>query len=124
MTRQMLDKLISEMFSAKAEYPWSSAPSFAVYRHENNKKWFAVIMDIPRSRIGLSGEGNISVVNLKVEPMLTGALCENDGIYPAYHMNKNHWITAEITDRTDKERLLWLVEMSYDLTKTVVKNKN
>ena len=123
MTRQQLSFYITEKYSASAEYPWLSAPSYAVYRHDSNKKWFAVIMDIPKSKLGLSGDDLISVVNLKADPMLIGTLIENDGIYPAYHMNKNHWITVELTDKTNLEQISWLLEMSYDLTKVKIKNK-
>lgn len=123
MTRQQLDSYITEKYSSLAEYPWQSAPSFAVYRHDNNKKWFAVIMDIPKSKLGLGEDGKISVVNLKADPMLIGSLIANDGVYPAYHMNKNHWITVELTDKTSPEQISWLLEMSYDLTNVKVTNK-
>jgi len=123
VTRQQLDLYISEKYSTVAEYPWKSAPSFAVYRHSNNKKWFAVIMDIPKSKLGIKSDGNISVVNLKADTMLIGSLVSNDGVYPAYHMNKNHWITVELTDKTNLEQISWLLEMSYDLTNVKVINK-
>ena len=123
MTRQELDKFIYDTYSVSAEYPWASAPSFAVYRHENNKKWFAVIMDISRLKLGQKSDQIISVVNLKVETPLIGQLMGNDGIYPAYHMNKNHWITVELTDKTSLEQISWLLEMSYNLTNVKVINK-
>ena len=123
MTRQQLDSYITEKYSSLAEYPWASAPSFAVYRHENNKKWFAVIMDISRLKLGQKSDQIISVVNLKVEMPLIGQLMGNDGIYPAYHMNKNHWITVELTDKTSLEQISWLLEMSYNLTNVKVINK-
>lgn len=123
MTRQQLDSYITEKYSSLAEYPWQSAPSFAVYRHENNKKWFAVIMDISRLKLGQKSDQIISVVNLKVETPLIGQLMGNDGIYPAYHMNKNHWITVELTDKTSLEQISWLLEMSYNLTNVKVINK-
>lgn len=123
MTRQELDKFIYDTYSVSAEHPWQSAPSFAVYRHENNKKWFAVIMDISRLKLGQKSDQIISVVNLKVETPLIGQLMGNDGIYPAYHMNKNHWITVELTDKTSLEQISWLLEMSYNLTNVKVINK-
>ena len=124
MTRQELDKLIVDTYAVSAEYPWGSAPTYAVYRHENNKKWFAVIMDISRRKLGLKSDEIISVVNLKIETSLIGQLLGNDGTYPAYHMNKNHWISVELTDKTTAEQLSWLLEMSYDNTHVKIKNKN
>ena len=49
MDRQKLEQLITEKYAVEPEYPWQSAPSFAVFRHSNNKKWFAVIMTITKT---------------------------------------------------------------------------
>lgn len=81
-------------------------------------------MDIPKSKLGIKEDGNISVVNLKAETMLIGSLVSNEGVYPAYHMNKNHWITVELTDKTSLDQISWLLEMSYDLTKSKIKKKD
>ena len=70
MNREELDKYINQVYDVSAEFPWLSAPSFAVYRHANNQKWFAVIMEIPKNKLGLEEEGNINVVNLKSDPLL------------------------------------------------------
>lgn len=64
-------------------------PNFAVFWHSNNQKWFALIMDIPRSRLGLPGDELLDVVNLKCDPLLIGSLRSEPGFFPAYHMNKD-----------------------------------
>lgn len=117
LNRKNLDKYITETYGATAEFPWVSAPSFAVYRHSSNNKWFAVVMDIPRSKLGLAEEGNISVVNLKCDPLLIGSLVKDDGIYPAYHMNKSYWISVSLDGSADDEKIKWLLNLSFDLTK-------
>ena len=65
MDRTALDKYITDTYGAVGEYMWEKYPTFAVYRHQNNKKWFAVIMEIPKSKIGLTDDNLVSVVNLK-----------------------------------------------------------
>ena len=65
MNRQELAAWLTETYSTTGEYLFARYPSFQVFRHHGNKKWFAVIMDIPRKNLGLPGEGEISVVNLK-----------------------------------------------------------
>ena len=62
MDRIKFDKYITKVYGVAAEYPWVSAPSFAVYRHSNNNKWFAVVMDIPKSKFGVSDNENIVAV--------------------------------------------------------------
>ena len=38
MNRQELERFITEKYNVEPEYPWQSAPSFAVFRHSNNKR--------------------------------------------------------------------------------------
>ena len=53
MNRLELKQYIAETYGIEPDCPWIKNPNFEVYRHSNNKKWFALIMDIPRYRIGL-----------------------------------------------------------------------
>lgn len=124
MNREMLDKYIKEVYGVTAEFPWLSAPSFAVYRHESNNKWFAVIMEIPKNKIGIEDDGSINVVNLKCDPLLIGSLTLDKGIYPAYHMNKNHWITVCLDGSVEEEKVKWLIDLSFELTDKRKKKNN
>ncbi len=74
MNRAEFMQFILEQYSVEPDYPWMKNPNFAVFRHSNNQKWFALIMDIPRSRLGLPGDESIDVVNLKCDPLLIGSL--------------------------------------------------
>ncbi len=116
MNREALDKHIKETYKVGAEFPWLSAPSFAVYRHQSNNKWFAVIMEIPKAKLGLEEEGSINVVNLKCDPLLIGSLILDKGIYPAYHMSKTHWLTVCLDDTVEEEKIRWLLNLSFELT--------
>lgn len=123
LSRENLDKYISETYGVACEYPWIQYPSFAVYRHGNNKKWFAVVMNLPKSKFGLNDESTVDVVNLKCDPIMTGSLHKEDGIYPAYHMNKSYWVSVFLDGSVDDEKLKWLLDISYDLTNTKIRNK-
>ena len=94
MNRLELKKYIAETYGIEPDCPWIKNPNFEVYRHSSNKKWFALIMDIPRNRIGLRGTDIIDVVNLKCDPLLLGSVRAESGIFPAYHMNKENWVTV------------------------------
>ena len=58
---------------------------------------------------------SMEIVNLKCEPDLIPNLIRESGIYPAYHMNKQHWISVDIEGYEDIEKLNMLVDMSYQL---------
>ena len=89
MTRDELQRYIFDYYSTEPDYPWPDAPNHAVFRHGGNRKWFALVLDVPRNKLGLPGTQMIDVVNLKCDPILIGSLRGEPGIFPAYHMNKD-----------------------------------
>ncbi len=115
MNRQELIEHIKNVYSTDAEYPWDSAPNYAVFRHQSNRKWFAVIMDLPKEKLGLGG-GMIDVLNIKCDPILIGNLRLEKGFFPAYHMNKTYWITVALDGTADADKIKWLLDLSFDLT--------
>ena len=123
MNRKELEKLIFKEYKAKPDFPWDSVPTYAVFRHKENKKWFAVIMDIPKRRIGFENDEIISVVNLKCDPLLVGSLILEEGFFKAYHMNKTNWITAALDGSADDEKIKFLLDYSFDVTKKKTKHK-
>lgn len=123
MNRLELKQYIAETYGIEPDCPWIKNPNFEVYRHSNNKKWFALIMDIPRNRIGLRGMDIIDVVNLKCDPLLLGSVRTESGIFPAYHMNKENWITAALDGSVSDEIIKMLLDVSYELTVAKIKHK-
>lgn len=118
MTREDLDRLIQNNYGVQAERLFAKSPATAIYRHPRGRKWFAVIMEISSAVFGQSPGKPITVVNLKTEPLLGDLLKTKSGIYPAYHMNKEKWISVRIDENTDENELLGQLAMSYRLTKT------
>lgn len=118
MTREELKKFIKETYGVTPDNPWLKSPSYEVFRHSDNKKWFAVIMDIPESKLGINSAENISVVNLKCDTIMIVDMLSEKGIYPAYHMNKSYWVTAVLDGSADDETIKMLTRMSFKLTET------
>ena len=116
MDRKQLERLILEQYGIKPDHPWMKDPDSEVFRHSDNQKWFALIMDIPENKLGLSGSRMVSIVNLKCDPVLIGMLREENGFFPAYHMNKENWITAALDGSAADEKIRMLLNMSYRMT--------
>ncbi len=115
--RKEIEKYINENYDILPEYPWDDSPNAATFKHKDNKKWFALIMDIPYDRLKIKKEGLVDVINLKNLPELIGGLRQEEGIYPAYHMNKEHWISVVLDGSISKEKVCKLIDFSYELTK-------
>ena len=122
--KQDIFDFIKKKYNADPEYLWKKYDSYAVFRHEDNRKWFAVVMDVERNRLGLSGQDYIPVINLKVDDMfLRDALIREEGIIPGYHMNKLHWITVFLDGTVPEEKVYDLLEMSYMATASIKKKE-
>lgn len=117
MDRDELFSHVSQRYGARPEYPWPRWPDHAVLRHNGNRKWFGIVMNVPAKRLGLEGDGTVDIVNVKADPEDVPALQLADGILPAYHMNKRHWISVILSGDLPDEMLLDLLETSYRLTK-------
>ena len=117
MKRKELAIFLTETYNCGGEYLFAKYASFQVFRHNGNRKWFAVIMDIPRKNLGLADDSDISVVNLKCDTRLIGSFREEPGIFPGWHMIKAHWLTVALDGTVEDEKIKFLVDMSYELTK-------
>lgn len=106
-----------EQFSTTPEYLWMKTPDYAVLRHSgNNRKWYGLVMDVPKKLLGLPGSGKADIINLKCDPLMIGSLLESDGVLPAYHMNRENWISVLLDGSVDIETLKFLLGTSFELT--------
>ena len=96
MDRKGLEQLIFDTYSVEPDYPWMDTPESAVFRHEANRKW---------------------------DPILIGSLRAEPGFYPAYHMNKENWITAALDGSAPEDKLRLVLDMSYTATAPKLRKK-
>lgn len=116
MNREVILDYVKSKYDTKPEYLWSRSPKHAVLRHKDNLKWYAVIMNISKEKLGLKEKEMVDVINVKCEPYLIGTLLVNEGYFKAYHMNKTNWISI-ILDGTVKEKEIKdLIDMSFIMT--------
>ena len=106
--------LVQENYKDQLEYLWEKSPDTAVLRHDDNQKWYAVLMKISWEKLDKSREGQVEVVNLKHDQVAD--LLVEKGIYPAFHMNKRYWISLPLDDTLTDEKVLELFDRSYFLT--------
>ncbi len=115
MDRRRLRQYIAEVYNVDGEFPWEDSEHM-VFRHRGNRKWFALILDAPKRSLGLQEEGRLDVLNVKCGPVLSGTLRGEPGIFPAYHMNKSHWVSIALDGSADEAKLKLLLDTSFDLT--------
>lgn len=116
MTRQELFKHVLETYRVEPDYPWDGK-EYGVMRHLRSRKWFCVVMNVGADKLGLNSEMRMDVINLKAHPAAIGSLRLQPGIFPAYHMNKAHWITVALNGYLPPEEIFSLIDESYQLTR-------
>jgi predicted DNA-binding protein (MmcQ/YjbR family) len=122
MTRQDFLAYCLETYGTEADYPFEEDFETAVLRHAVNRKWYALLMRVSRKKLGLESTDAADVVNLKMPLEMAGSFDRTDGVYPAYHMNKLHWISVILNDATD-DVVRFLTNASYEATKDKRKKK-
>lgn len=116
MDRQEIFDYIQKKYNIDPDYPWSSSPEDAVLRHKDSRKWFALFMNISKDKLGLSGNERIDIVNVKCNPDTIASLMQTRGFLPAYHMNKEQWMTILLDGTVSDNKILDFIEWSYELT--------
>lgn len=114
MDRERAFVWIKKKYGIEPDYPWND--DNAVLRHPENRKWFAIVLRVGRDKLGLPGEGLIDVINVKCEPVLIGSLRTRQGFHPAYHMNKDQWISIRLDGSVPEDELQNLIDLSYQMT--------
>lgn len=104
-------------YGVSPEYLWEGDFETAVLRHSDTKKWFAIIMNVKRSRLGLEGEGSADIMNVKCDPLLIDILVQRTGFMRAYHMNKQLWISVSLMGEVGMGEIFDLLSASYTITK-------
>lgn len=123
-TRADIFRYVKEKYGTNPEYPWDKSPNNAVLRHSDNRKWYALVLDISKSKLGFDNENIVDILNIKSDPMLIGSLLEKAGFFPAYHMNKEKWITILLDGTVLKEEIFNLIDLSFELTMKKTKKSN
>ena len=112
LTQYIFDHVMN-VYGIVPEEPWGTGNGY-VLRHANGK-WFAGLFRVKPQwlhQFSVSTEP-IPVINVKVGPLLGAEYRAMPGIFPAWHMNKNHWVTALLNGDEEKGLLHELIEVSY-----------
>ena len=116
MTKKEFLDYCLDTYGTSPDYPFEEDFVTAVLRHADNNKWYALVMRLSRRRFGFDSDEIIDVVNLKLPTEMFGSFGAEDGVYPAYHMNKLHWISVLLSDASE-DAVRFLVNASFEATK-------
>lgn len=108
-----IDQLIEEKYGEHPDYPFKKLDSAAVYRYPANRKWYGLVMDIEKGLLTKEDDKTIiEALNVKVDADKRNHYLSMDGIYPAYHMNRENWLSIVLDETVPDEIVMELIDQS------------
>ena len=115
--RDKLIKCIQEQYGVEPEHLWEKFPNYIVFRHQGNRKWFGLVMDVPRSKLGLDGDDRVDILNVKLDdPIMADELIRQPGYMKGYHISRGNWISILLDGTVSLDEICSLLEVSYLVT--------
>lgn len=112
--RQLI-RYVGEKYGDELQYLWKRFPGNAVFRRQDNAKWYAALLIVPRHKLGLDGEGAVDIIDLRIRPEELGALIDGRRYLPGYHMNKKHWLTICLDGSVPQDEIHRRIDESFVL---------
>lgn len=112
--REELFSYIQKKYKGKPERLWARFPDYVIFRHADNEKWYALIMDVPANRLGLPGDEPLDILNVKMSsPLLADLLIDQPGYFRGYHISRGNWVSIALDGSVPMEEITRWLEESY-----------
>ncbi|MGX5721680.1 MmcQ/YjbR family DNA-binding protein [Shinella zoogloeoides] len=106
---------VRDTYRDELQFLWAKFPYNAVFRRQDNGKWYAALLVVKANKIGLGGDDEIEIIDFRVKPEYLSNIIDGDSYFPGYHMNKKHWVTARLDGSVTAEELCSRIDESYEI---------
>ena len=114
MNREEVMTYIKDKYNVEPEYLRDKYPNYAVFRNPETRKWFWIIMDVDNSKLQVWWDWKTDVLDVKSDTWMIDYLKTQWWYRPAYHMNKENWISLLLWKLSTKEETVkTLIDISY-----------
>ena len=122
--REKICGYVKRKYGSEPEYLWRRFPDYAIFRHDDSRKWFGLIMAVPRRNLGIAGEGRAEILNVKLDdPLLADMLTQQEGYFRGYHISRGNWISVLLDGTVPLKKIEDLLDMSYQATASAKKKQ-
>ena len=106
---------VRHTYGNELEFLWEKYPDCAVFRRRDTQKWYAIIMTIPKRKLGIDSDEVAEIIDLRLEPELMAGTVDNERYFPGWHMNKKSWYTMLLDGSVTAEEISRRIDVSYTL---------
>ena len=104
---------VRNAYGDELEYLWEKFPDNAVWRRRDTGKWYGVLLNVSKRRLGVESDEMAEIIDLRIQPEELEPLLDNKIYFPGYHMNKKHWYTILLDDSVPLEEICRRIDRSY-----------
>ena len=108
---------VRNAYGDELEFLWEKSPKNAILRRKDNRKWYAALLTISKSKLGAFPDEEIEVLDLRAAPEAIPDMVDGKRVFAGYHMNKKHWITLPLDGTLPAEEICAMLDTSYALAK-------
>lgn len=106
---------VRSTYGDELEFLWQRFPDNAVFRRKDNGKWYAALLRLHGSKLGLPVDEVVEILDLRLCPEEMEATVDHVHFFPGYHMNKKHWYTICLNESVPMGEILRRIDTSYQL---------
>ncbi len=112
-----VSEYIKTKYNAEPEFLWLRFPNYAVYRHKENRKWFGIVMDVKKNKLGNFDDTVTDILNVKLGSDMEAAFfTQQDGIFKGYHISRGNWVSVLLDGTVSLETVYSLIDISFRVT--------
>ena len=108
---------VRNAYGDELEFLWEKSPKNAILRRKDNRKWYAALLTISKSKLGAFPDEEIEILDLRAAPEAIPDMVDGKRVFAGYHMNKKHWITLPLDGTLPAEEICAMLDTSYALAK-------
>ncbi len=106
---------VYDTYNDQPEFLWAKSPENAILRRKNTGKWYGALLVLSKRKLGFDSDEIINILNVRTKLQSAQTLIDYKNYYPAYHMNKNNWVTICLDGTVPTQEIFRRIDNSYKL---------
>lgn len=113
-TKELIEH-VRNTYGDELEFLWEKFDDNAIWRRKDTKKWYAAILTVQKSKLGVKSDKAAEIIDLRIKPENMQPLIDNKLYFPGWHMNKKSWYTIILDGSVPTEEICRRIDESYIL---------
>ena len=122
--REQVESYAKKQYHVEPEQLPFNHEDYAILRHTDSGKWFAVFIVKYCKEFGLDGDGDAEIVSLKIrDSLLADILVQQPGYLRGYPSVKWNWVSVVLDGTVPFEDICQWLDESFNATVSKAKNQ-